>query len=107
MTTRRGMTPGRVAEQMLPEVPRSASNTIHGTVRVGVRVSVDASGAVTNVELDSPGPSKYFAQLALNSAERWRFEPPKMDGRGVLSDWILRYEFTRQGTKVVPVQADP
>jgi TonB family protein len=107
MTSRRGMTAGQVAEQILPDVPVSARNTIHGTVRVAVRVSVDASGAVTNAELDSPGPSKYFAQLALDSAQRWRFEPPKMDGRGVLSDWLLRYEFTRQGTKVVPVQADP
>lgn len=101
------MTAGQVADQVIPEVPESARNTIHGTVRVGVRVSVDSSGNVTEAELDSPGPSKYFARLALEAAQQWKFEPPKMEGREVLSDWLLRFQFTGQGTKVIPVQSDP
>lgn len=104
---RRGLTAGEVAQQVLPDVPQSARDTIRGTVRVGVRISVDSSGNVTEAELDSAGPSKYFAQLALEAAQQWKFDPPKVEGRNVLSDWLLRFQFTGQGTKVTPVQSDP
>jgi TonB family protein len=104
---RQGLTAGQVAEQVLPDVPRSALDTIHGTVRVGVRISVDSAGNVTEAELDSPGPSKYFAQLALEAAQQWKFEPPRLEGRNVLSDWLLHFQFTQSGTKVIPVQSDP
>ena len=105
--SKRGSTPGEVAQQVVPEVPKSARETIHGTVRVGVRISVDSAGNVTEAELDPAGPSKYFAQLALEAAQQWRFEPPKVEGRNVLSDWLLHFQFTGQGTKVTPVQSDP
>jgi TonB family protein len=105
--SKRGLTPGQVAQQVVPEVPQSARDTIRGTVRVGVRISVDSAGNVTEAELDSPGPSKYFAHLALEAAQQWRFEPPKVEGRNVLSDWLLHFQFTGQGTKVIPVQSDP
>jgi TonB family protein len=105
--TRRGLAAGQVAEQVLPEVPPSARHTIRGKISVGVRVSVDSSGKVTDAELESPGPSKYFARLALEAAQRWKFDPPKMDGRSVLSDWVLHFAFTGSGTKVVPVEAAP
>jgi TonB family protein len=104
---RRRLTAGQVAEQVLPNVPQSAMDTIRGTVRVGVRVSVDSLGNVTDAALDSPGPSKYFAKLALESAQEWKFDPPKMEGRNVLSDWLLQFQFTGTGTKVVPMQSDP
>ena len=106
-TSRRGLTAGQVAEQVVPEVPQSARDTIHGTVRVGVRLSVDTTGNVTEAELDNPGPSKYFARLALEAAQQWKFEPPKMQSQNVLSDWLLHFQFTGNGTKVVPVQTDP
>jgi TonB family protein len=106
-TSRRGLTAGEVAEQVVPDVPQSARETIRGTVRVGVRLSVDTAGNVTEAELDNPGPSKYFARLALEAAQQWKFEPPKMQGQNVLSDWLLQFQFTGNGTKVVPVQSDP
>jgi len=105
--SRRGLAAGQVAQQVLPDVPPSARRTIRGKISVGVRISVDSSGKVTDAELDSPGPSKYFAHLALEAAQRWTFDPPKMDGRSVLSDWVLHFEFTGSGTKVVPVEAAP
>jgi TonB family protein len=103
----RGLTAGQVADQVLPNVPQSARDTIRGTVRVAVSISVDSAGNVTEAELDSPGPSKYFAGLALEAAQQWKFDPPKVQGRSVLSDWLLRFQFTKNGTKVVPVQSDP
>jgi eukaryotic-like serine/threonine-protein kinase len=98
---------GRVVHQVLPDVPKTASDTIWGTVRVGVRVSVDSSGKVTRAELDSAGPSRYFAALSLQAARNWEFAPPSRDGGPVASAWILHFNYTNSGTSVVPSQTQP
>jgi TonB family protein len=95
--------PREVLHQVLPEVPSKARQTIRGKVKVGVRVQVDPSGAVTLAKLDSGGPSKYFAQLALEAARQWKFTPAKATDREVADEWILRFEFFRTDTKVVLV----
>src|SRR5437870_12714611 len=95
--------PGKVVHQVLPDVPRSARNTIQGKVRVGVRVRVDPSGNVAGAKLDSPGPSRYFAELALKAARRWKFDPAKAGDKNVSSEWILRFQFGKAGTTVVSV----
>ncbi len=99
------MTQGAVAHQVLPDVPQKAKDTIQGKVRVSVRVAVDPGGNVVGAAFDSRGPSKYFAGLALQAARGWRFAPPQFDGQGVASEWILRFEFERRATRVIPVQA--
>jgi TonB family protein len=99
--------PGEVLSQVLPDVSQKARDTIWGRVRVSVKVHVDPSGDLTGAELDSPGPSKYFAGLALQAARRWEFAPAKVDGSNVSTDWIVRFEFSQLNTKVFPVQASP
>lgn len=98
---------GEVAQKVMPEVLESARNTIRGTVRVSVKVDVDRSGNVEGAELESSGPSKYFARAALAAAQRWTFTPPRVGGQGVLSSWTLQFEFTRDETKIVPIQKMP
>lgn len=98
---------GEVAHQVMPEVPESARNTIRGKVGVSVKLNVDRTGNVEDAELASQGPSKYFARVALAAAQDWRFKPPMIGGQGVLSSWTLRFEFTRDGTRVVPTQEMP
>ena len=98
---------GEVLHQVIPDVPQSASNTISGTVKVSVRVSVNASGNVAGSSLDAPGPSKYFANLALQAARRWTFSPAKADGQAVASTWLIRFEFTRDGAKAFPSRSLP
>jgi len=98
---------GEVAYKAMPEVLQSARNSIQGKLKVSVKVNVDRSGNVEDAELESRGPSKYFARAALQAAQEWKFKPAKVDGRGVLSTWILRFEFTRAGTTIVPVQEMP
>jgi TonB family protein len=98
---------GEVAQQVLPDVLESARNTIRGTVKVKVNVDVDRSGNVEGADLESPGPSKYFARAALQAAQQWKFKPANIAGRGVLSSWTLRFEFTRDGTRVIPTQESP
>jgi serine/threonine-protein kinase len=102
-----GLVPGAVVHQVLPDVPRSARATIRGKLKVGVRVRVDPSGSVAVAKLDSPGPSKYFAELALKAARRWKFAPAKVDDKDVASEWILRFEFGKGGTNVVSQRAAP
>ena len=99
--------PGSVTEQFLPPVSRKSRNTITGKVRVGVKVGVDASGKVVNASLASPGPSQYFAKLALEASRRWKFDPPQMNGEPVPSEWMLRFYFGRQTTEVHPAQTAP
>ena len=102
-----GLVPGKVVHQVLPDVPRKARDTIRGTVKVGVRVRVDPSGNVAGAKLDSPGPSRYFAQSALKAARRWKFRPAVADGRNVPSEWVLRFQFEKAGTTVLPVHEVP
>jgi TonB family protein len=98
---------GAVIDQVLPKVPQSASDTITGTVRVRVRVAVDATGNVTDAALDSAGPSKYFANLAMQTARRWKFKPPQKDGKDVASEWLLSFGFKKTSNTVSPVQVTP
>lgn len=98
---------GSVVHEVLPSVPQSARNTITGRVRVGVKVGVDAAGNVTSVNLDSPGPSKYFARIASEAARDWKFTPPQVDGKEAPSEWLLRFGFGRENTTVTPTQLTP
>ena len=96
-----------VLEQVLPDASENALATIHGVVRVGVRVQVDPTGNVAEARLDSPGPSKYFADLALKAARRWQFTSPEVGGHSVPSEWLIRFHFTSSGPKAIPTQTAP
>jgi TonB family protein len=98
---------GEVLDQVLPEVSDKARGTIQGKVRVSVRVHVEPAGNVSQAELDGPGSSKYFSDLALQAARRWEFTPPEVDGHSVSSEWVIRFEFTQADTKAFPTQKTP
>src|SRR5580704_3144657 len=93
---------GAVLHKVLPEVSQGSRNTITGTVKVGVRVDVDSSGKVTAARFTSPGPSKYFAGLAMKAAQRWEFSPPAVDGKATASTWLLQFRFRRSSTEALP-----
>ena len=98
---------GEVLDQVLPEVPGKALNTIHGVVRVSVRVHVDAAGNVSQAELEAPGPSRYFADLALKAAGKWVFGSPELEGKSVPSEWLIRFDFAQSGVVASPQQTTP
>ena len=81
-----------VVHEEIPIAPLSARETIHGHVKVAVRVIVDPSGAVVDALLENPGPSAYFARLAKDAAKKWTFAA--VDGQDS-REWILRFEFGR------------
>jgi TonB family protein len=85
--------------QVLPDVPQKAKDTIHGTVRVRVKVSVDPSGRVTEAALDFPGPSRYFADLALQAARQWTFGRASTTNPNTPRAWTLHFEFLPTETR--------
>ena len=97
---------GAVLYQVVPDVSDQARQTIVGTVRVNVRLKVDATGNVTNVALESE-TNKFFAAQATEVANRWIFRPPQVGGQNAASEWVLRFEFTPTATKVFPAQVTP
>ena len=98
---------GVVAQRVLPDVPERALRTIHGTVDVKIRVKVDSAGNVSHAEIESAGPSRYFANLALKAAQSWRFKPAQADGHPAPSVWILDFRLRQSGTEATPVEKAP
>jgi TonB family protein len=103
----KGIVQGSVLHQVMPDVSKSAQNTIEGRFRVVVEVAVDASGNVLDAKLVSPGPSVYFANRSLAAARQWKFNPPQVNGQAVASAWILRFQFRRTGIEVSPAEKNP
>lgn len=94
---------GAVVQRVLPDAPQRALRTIRGTVDVKIRVKVDSAGNVSNAEIESPGPSRYFANLALKAAQSWKFNPAQHDGHPVPSVWTLVFKFRQTGIEVTPI----
>ena len=92
-----------VIHRVIPDAPQTALDTIRGTVRVSIRVNITPSGDVSGVTIDSSGPSRYFAKLAQQAAQQWKFAPtPESAG-----DWILRFEFSNAGVKASSTHLTP
>jgi TonB family protein len=98
---------GNVLDQVKPEASAKAMASISGTVRVGVKVHVDAAGNVSEAELQNAGPSRYFADASLKAARQWVFTPPEADGRSVPSDWLIQFHYTRGGVQMSSQQVAP
>jgi TonB family protein len=62
-----------------------------------VRVGVDGAGNVTTANLTTAGSSKYFARLATEAAQQWKFIPAKENGQPVPSQWTILFEYARSG----------
>jgi TonB family protein len=85
--------PRAVIHQEIPDASRSARDTIHGDLKILVRVTVDRSGNVVGEALESETSSKYFTRLATEAARKWTFSASERDN----DQWILRFDFTRGG----------
>ena len=92
-----------VTHEDIPSVPARARATIHGHIKITVRVTIDSTGAVVGDSLVRPGPSKYFARLASRSARRWHFDPA---GGAGARQALIRFDFVRSGTSAHVVTTD-
>jgi TonB family protein len=88
--------PPSPVNEVIPEVPRSARQTIRGTIRVSIRTIVDQEGKVLAAIADEPGPSRYFERLAVEASRKWTFTPTDSQEQRIV---LVRFYFTRAGTK--------
>lgn len=65
--------------EVMPAVSQSALDTVRGTIRIALRVSIDEAGAVIAVTPDEPGPSRYFERRSVDAAGKWKFAPAQTD----------------------------
>lgn len=86
--------PPSAINEVVPDVPKSALDTIRGTIRVIIRVSIDKAGAVVAATADEPGPSRYFQRLSVQAAKKWTFTPAQLEDQRVM---LVRFNFTRDG----------
>ena len=92
-----------VVRRVMPQVSPSARHTIQGTIKVRVRVEVDAAGNVAEAKLESAGPSQYFSRLALETARAWKFSPLQSGESGDRA-WKLQFAYTRAKTEASAVR---
>jgi TonB family protein len=93
-----------VVRQVMPQVSPSARRTIQGTIKVRVRVEVDAAGNVAKMKLELSGPSKYFSRVATEAAREWKFAPAQA-GEPAIREWKLQFAFRRAKTEASAVRA--
>jgi TonB family protein len=86
-----------IQRKVLPVVSEKARSTIHGSVRINVRVQLNPDGTVSSVELAAPAPSQFFADLSLKAARQWQFAPPS-SSEALPSSTVVRFDFTRTST---------
>jgi TonB family protein len=98
---------GEALDQVRPTVSGKALSSIHGTVRVGVKVHVDAAGKVTEATLENSGPSRYFADVSLKAARQWVFTAPEADGHSAPSEWRIQFHYTQSGVQMSSEQLKP
>ena len=89
--------------EVIPDVPRSARETIRGTIRVSIRVIVEKEGTVLAATADERGPSRYFERLAVEAAKKWTFTPADSAEQRVM---LIRFYFKRSGTtaRAIPLE---
>lgn len=80
--------------EVAPDVPKSALDTISGTIRVVVRVTIDKQGVVSGVATEERGPSRYFERLARDASRKWTFTPSRAEEPRTMQ---LQFNFRRDG----------
>ena len=97
-----------IIRKVLPQVSEKSRSTIHGTVRINVRVQLNPDGTVSSAELAAPAPSQFFADLALKAAQQWQFGAPASPSPSSASSGasastlppstVIRFDFTPTST---------
>jgi TonB family protein len=95
---------GPILHEEAPDVAPTALATIHGNIRIAVKVAVDQSGNVTRATLATRSPSRYFTRLATETARKWKFAAGDEQGT---RKWLLWFEFTRNGASAHAASREP
>lgn len=93
MTGRKRYIQARAVSRPLPKLPRSVAASIGADTPVDLRLKVDRDGRVRESRVITASHYPELARLTANTAEKWRFEPARIDGRPVASDVILHFRY--------------
>jgi outer membrane biosynthesis protein TonB len=93
-----------ILHEEAPGVALTALATIHGNIRIAVKVAVDHSGNVARTTLATHSPSRYFTRLATETARKWKFSAADEQGT---RKWLLWFEFTRNGASAHAANRQP
>ena len=80
--------------EVVPNASQNALQTIRGTVRVAIRVTIDREGTVIAATAQERGPSRYFERISLEAARKWTFNRASTSAP---RSAILKFQFTRYG----------
>ncbi len=95
-----GTTPPRLVEEASPDILPQAAASIRGKVTVVIRITIDEVGNPGRASISSGAGNRYFAKVAIQTAQRSRFASAKKNGRNTTGDLRLRYDFTNKETTV-------
>jgi TonB family protein len=87
---------GRVIERVIPKITPGALRSVKGKIKIQVKVKVDETGRVTEARFKSRGPSRFFADRALDAARGWKFEPVRENGKPLASQWMVEFDVSRR-----------
>ncbi|MCZ2076957.1 MAG: energy transducer TonB [Bryobacterales bacterium] len=78
-----------------PTLPPSLYSTIHSTVPIDLRVSIDEQGRVfqTRLVTEEPLPPS-LVRLAEDTAAKWSFRPARIKDKEVDSEVVLQFRFS-------------
>ena len=83
-----------VLHEELPAISHRTRESIHGQIKVVVRVTVDRSGNVVGDNIEARGSSRYFAHLAEDAAKKWKFAPAD---NVAPREWLVQFDYSRSG----------
>jgi hypothetical protein len=89
--------PARPVRRVQPLLAPNIRALLRGDAEVSIRLQVDAKGEVVGAEpVGSPeGMPRVLIPPALAAARQWRFEPARTPGGPVPSEFIVRFQFSR------------
>jgi hypothetical protein len=87
--------PPTALHQVIPDVPQSVLQSIHGHISIGVRVIVEQDGSVFAALEDRTSASKHLQRLAIEAAKEWTFPPADTPSQRLIQ---IRFEFGADGT---------
>lgn len=93
------LTPPKIIQTVEPRFPATLAQTTIPSGEVGVLLSLDAEGHLTDV-LVTDYTHEDFAKEAVAVLRQWRFEPARLDGRAIGTRLALKFNFTTT-TRVV------
>lgn len=86
-------TPPRVVRRVRPNTNGLPFSELSASADVEVQVRIDADGHVTEASIVSNTPNEFLTTAALSAAKEWAFEPAKLRGKSVPSDYRIVFHF--------------